>query len=427
MHIRFVQYILVFILFSNVACAQKFSTHFIDETLRIDYLWVGNQSQQDIVVDEISRFPHWAGRQINLSSFPLAGDGEVMMYDNESQKCIYKSTFSSLFHEWLETPEAKDNKQGFEHTLLLPFPKKEVNIQVKLFDVNREVRAEITHKINPTDILIRKKKSSPNPYKYIIKNGDSHQCIDIAILAEGYTAKEQQLFYQDAKKASESIFNHEPFRSLKHHFNVVAVHSISQESGVSIPNQSLWKETAFLSHFDTFYSKRYLTTSRVKAIHNALSGVPYEHIIILANTKQYGGGGIFNSFTLTNTQHPSFAPVVVHEFGHSFAGLADEYFYEDETLDYPLTIEPWEQNVTTLVNFESKWQDLLTPNTPIPTPIDEKENYPVGVYEGARYMTQKMYRPAYNCRMRTNAASDFCPVCQRAIQQLITFYTQEKP
>ena len=71
-----------------------------------------------------------------------------------------------------------------------------------------------------------------------------------------------------------------------------------------------WKHTAFGSHFDTFYSDRYLTTSRVKAINDALAGIPYEHIIILANTEQYGGGGIYNAFTLTTAHHPNFRPVV---------------------------------------------------------------------------------------------------------------------
>lgn len=422
---RFLLSFLVLFIFSNVAFSQLFSDYFVDETLRIDYLWIGNKYTQEIAIDEISRYPHWAGRQINLSTFPLAGDGEVTVYSEDLQHCIYKTTFSSLFHEWLETPEAKNHKQGFEHTVLLPYPKEKVKIQVKLFNINKKVIAELTQTFDPTDILIRKKTTASNKYRYIIKNGSSHKCIDIAILAEGYTQNEEALFFQDAKKATESIFSHEPIQSLQQHFNVVAVHSLSKESGVSVPNQKLWKETAFLSHFDTFYSKRYLTTQKVQAIHDALSGIPYEHIIILANTKQYGGGGIFNSFTLTNTQHPAFAPVVVHEFGHSFAGLADEYFYEEETSDYPLDLEPWEQNITTLIDFKSKWKDMLIPDTPIPTPIDKKETYPIGVYEGARYMTQKMYRPAFNCRMRTNAAPDFCPVCQRAITKLISFYTQE--
>ena len=226
----------------------------------------------------------------------------------------------------------------------------------------------------------------------MLQSGNEKECIDVAILAEGYTEKEMDLFYQDAQKACESLFSHEPFRSMKNKFNIVAVASPSIDSGVSVPRENQWKHTAVHSHFDTFYSDRYLTTSRVKAIHNALAGIPYEHIIILANTDVYGGGGIYNSYTLTTAHHPMFKPVVVHEFGHSFGGLADEYFYDDDVMTdtYPLDVEPWEQNISTRVNFALKWEDMLAPNTPVPTPVAQHQNYPVGVYEGGGGRYDKM-------------------------------------
>ena len=244
------------------------------------------------------------------------------------------------------------------------------------------------------------------------------------LLAEGYTEKEMDVFYQDAQRTCESLFSYEPFRSMKSKFNIVAVASPSTDSGVSVPRENLWKETAVHSHFDTFYSDRYLTTSRVKSIHNALAGIPYEHIIILANTDVYGGGGIYNSYTLTTAHHPMFKPVVVHEFGHSFGGLADEYFYDNDVMTdtYPLDVEPWEQNISTRVNFASKWKDMLPSGAPIPTPIAEKKKYPVGVYEGGGYSAKGIYRPAYDCRMKTNEYPEFCPVCQRAIRRMIEFY-----
>ena len=155
-----------------------------------------------------------------------------------------------------------------------------------------------------------------------------------------------------------------------------------------------------------------------------MAGIPYEHIIILANTDVYGGGGIYNSYTQTTAHHPMFKPVVVHEFGHSFGGLADEYFYDDDVMTdtYPLDVEPWEQNISTRVNFASKWKDMLPSGTPILTPIAEKKKYPVGVYEGGGYSAKGIYRPAYDCRMKTNEYPEFCPVCQRAIRRMIEFY-----
>jgi hypothetical protein len=169
----------------------------------------------------------------------------------------------------------------------------------------------------------------------------------------------------------------------------------------------------------------------VHLIHDSLVGIDYEHLIILANTDTYGGGGIYNSYTLTTAHNPQFKPVVVHEFGHSFGALADEYFYEqaDHTENtYDLKYEPWEQNITSLVDFDSKWKDMLDKRTSVPTePTDKrKKEYTVGVYEGGGYMTKGMYRPAVVCRMRDNVATQFCPVCQRAIERIILYNTVEE-
>jgi hypothetical protein len=209
----------------------------------------------------------------------------------------------------------------------------------------------------------------------------------------------------------DALFRHEPFGKYKDAFNIVAVALESEESGVSIPGAGEWKNTALKAHFNTFYMDRYLTTLRLKNMHDKLCGVPYEHIVILANTDTYGGGGIFNSYTLTTAHHPSFEPVVVHEFGHSFAGLADEYYYDDMYVQYyyPHT-EPWEQNITTLKDFDSKWKDMLDAGQ-------------AQLLEGAGYQSKGVWRPAVDCRMHTNKADCFCPVCQRAISRIIEFYT----
>lgn len=406
--------------------AQNFDNYFQDKTLRVDYLFTGEANRQAIYLDELSQLPVWAGRRHNLSELPLEGNGQIIVRDLSSKQCIYKTSFSSLYQEWLSTDEAKETARGFENTFLLPFPKEPVEIEVILYTPRKAVMAHLRHVVRPDDILIHERGISHNaPHRYILKNGSEKECIDIAILAEGYTNKEIETFYQDAERACESLFAHEPFRTLKSKFNVVAVASPSADSGVSVPREKRWKQTTVHSHFDTFYSERYLTTSRVKAIHNALAGVPYEHIIILANTEVYGGGGIYNSYTLTSAHHSMFKPVVVHEFGHSFGGLADEYFYENDVMTdtYPLDVEPWEQNITTRIDFASKWEDMLVTGTPIPTPSAQRNKlFPVGVYEGGGYSAKGIYRPAFNCRMKTNEYPAFCPVCQRAIRRMIEFY-----
>lgn len=419
-----IQFLLVALSMSSHA--QEFKAFFEEKSLRMDYLFTGDATTQEISLDKLSSWEGWAGRKHRLGELPLKGNGQVEVSDEATGQVIYRTSFSSLFSEWLSTDEAQTTRRSFEATFLVPYPKQTVKVKVSLLNARHEVISAMTHRVDPKDILIHTMGQRITPHKYLLKSGTPDRCVDIAICAEGYTADEMELFYKDAQVACDALFDHEPFKSMKNRFNVVAVASPSLDSGVSVPRLGVWKQTAFGSHFSTFYSDRYLTTLKVKSIHDALAGIDYEHIIILANTDEYGGGGIYNSYTLTTAHHPMFRPVVVHEFGHSFGGLADEYFYDNDVMTdtYPLDIEPWEQNITTQVNFDSKWKDMLPKGTPNPTPVVQKEQYPVGVFEGGGYSAKGIYRPAYNCRMRTNENPEFCPVCQRALSRLIEFYTE---
>lgn len=416
---------LLFILLPFTSHSQEFDTYFTNKTLRVDYIFSGNSENQAIAVDQLNELPQWAGRKHNLSKSHLEGNGQIAMYNLQSGECIYKNTFSTLFQEWLTTDEAKTITKSFENVFLLPFPKEKVRVEVSLRNKNGRYNTTLSHIVDPADILIHKKGyKDVIPYSIIHKSKENTRAINVAILAEGYTEEEMGNFRKYAEETVQQILSYEPFNKYKDNFNFYLVESPSKESGLSVPRNGIWKNTAFNSHFDTFYSDRYLTTSHVKDIHDVLAGIPYEHIIILANTDVYGGGGIFNSYTLTTTGHKNFKPVVVHEFGHSFAGLADEYFYESDVLDntYDQSIEPWEQNISTSVNFGSKWKDMLLPKTPIPTSLNDSTQYKIGVYEGGGYSAKGIYRPSVDCRMKTNTYNVFCPACQRAIEQLILFY-----
>lgn len=406
---------------------QDFDTYFTNQTLRLDYLFAGSSNSQSVALDQLSQLPQWAGKRHNLSKILRDGNGQINVIDIKTGESIYKESFSSLFQEWQTTPEAEKLMKSFENTFLVPFPKDKVLIELSLRNNMGLYDVMIKHKVDPKDILIRKKGfSNVTPYT-VIHQGDSiNKCVNVAILAEGYTAEQMVLFRTHAKTACEAIFSHAPFDKLKNKINIFAVETVSKDTGVSVPHKQVWKTTAFGSHFDTFYSERYLTTTHVKDIHDAVAGIPYGHIIILANTDVYGGGGIFNAYTLTTTGHPSFKPVVVHEFGHSFAGLADEYYYDKDVLDntYTLDVEPWEANITTLIDFGAKWKNMLAPQTPVPTSIDLAKKYKIGVFEGAGYKAKGIYRGAIDCRMKTNTATDFCPVCQRAIEEIIKFDTE---
>ena len=407
----------------------QFDQWFENRTLRMDYVLSGDSVEQRISLDELYSLPYWAGRRNNLDSLHLEGNGQILMHDAASGQLIYCLSFSTLFQEWQHTEEAQRSYKSFECTHLLPFPRKKVNVTVRLQNSRREVTCERSFPIDPEDIQIRRLDKVPaQPHKYIVKSGTAEKCIDIAILAEGYQESEMDSFYADAQKMSDHLFAHEPFKSMKRCFNVVAVASPSIDTGVSTPRNKDWRRTALGAQFDTFYSDRYLTTLRMKRVQDMLSGIPYEHIVILVNTDTYGGGGIYNQYMIAAMHHPSSLPVCVHEFGHSFAGLADEYAYGDEvTPYYHRDVEPWEKNITTLVHFEQKWKDMVPAGTPIPTPENKNvktETERIGVFEGAGYLKKGVYRPVQDCRMRVNNVPAFCPVCQRALKDLVNYYVK---
>lgn len=424
------------------AHAQNFDDWFEDKTLRLDYIVAGDSVNQSIYFEQAYTNPTWAGRKTRLAEKFLNGNGQVTVYEHGTNHVIYINTFSTLFQEWQLTQEAKHLQKSFESSFLVPFPKKPVDVSITLTDTHQKVTAQLRHTIDPADILIRPLGENGIPCQYILKSGSSADCIDLAIVAEGYRKDQMDKFYKDAQRAADAIFEREPFASLKSQFNVVAVAAPSQDAGPSIPHDGKWKNTFANSHYDTFYSARYLTTSKIHRIYDALSNVPFEQIIVLINSETYGGGGIYNQVTLSTTDHPTFKKVLVHEFGHGYAGLGDEYSTDEYDPMYPSDTEPWEPNLTTLVDFKSKWEDMMPKGVKVPTSPADLPNHKgvltpkmqkqlndavkkIGVYEGAGNQSKGCYRPAQVCRMRINEVDDFCPVCQRAIKRITDFYTNK--
>ena len=397
---------------SLYAFSQRFEDYFEDRTLRLDYTFAGCEVIHQIFVDELVSLPRWYGRRERLAELPLRGNGQITVCSKKDSTVIYRHAFSTLFQEWLATDEAKHTQKSFENVFLVPFPKDSVEIKVELFDNHNEVVNSLTHTVDPKDILIRKAgERNVTPYDVLHKPSDSSRCIRIAFVAEGYTADEMDHYLSDCQKAIASLFNHEPFKSMQDRFQIIAVKSPSVDSGTSEPSKGIWKNTVLGSHFDTFYSDRYLTTLHLKRLHDVLAGTPYEHIIILVNTEHYGGGGIYNSYNLSYTGGPQFLPVVVHEFGHSFGGLADEYAYGEDDPIYFDDTEPWEPNITTKATAFIKWENLIKAGK-------------AGLVEGGGYQEKGVWRGCENCRMRTNEEPEFCPVCQQALVKLIDFYTR---
>lgn len=405
----------------------NFGSWFQPKTLRVDYVLAGNADTSFIFLDQLKEEPHWGGPQKNLIDKFNYGDYKFIVYDSATYTPLYSQGFSTLFSEWRSTREAKNTNRSFAQTAVFPYPLKTVFFQ--LFERNK--KNEFVKKfglyINPQSCYISSEVPDSFKTDKIYYNGDPAKKVDIAILADGYTASEMGKFLDDAKRFSENLFATPPFDSYKKSFNIWAVESVSKQTGADIPGAHVWKKTVLNSTFYTLGSDRYLMTYDTRTLHDIASLVPYDQIYILVNSPVYGGGGIYNYYCTSSSGDIESSTVFVHEFGHGFAGLADEYVDDDLSYEnlFSKGVEPWQPNITTLVHFDKKWQKMVTPGIPVPTPENPDYMGKTGAFEGAGYVAKGVYRPTPDCRMRTNTAKGFCPVCQKAIVDMIKFYTGE--
>jgi len=397
-----------------------FNQYFTNETMRIDFIFAGDAESEHIYLDEIKKEPFWGGTKLQLISPLDYGEYKIEVFDYQSNKMIYKTGFSTLFEEWQTTNEAQNIEKGFQQSIKFPYPKNIV--QLKLYSRSWEgtFNEILTLQINPKDYFINPETQS-FPFEKIVDNGTPDNKVDIAFLAEGYTNEEMDKFKKDVQRFVSYLFSQPPYDKEAENFNIWLVKSASEESGTDIPGKDIYKKTVMNSNFYTFDSERYLTTDNFFKVCDIASVVPYDDICIVVNSEKYGGGGIYNHYAIFTADHPSAEKVFIHEFGHSFAGLGDEYYTSSTSYNdfFNLEIEPWQPNLTTLKAFDKKWKYLINEDTPIPTPRNKKYNQTVGAFEGGGYVSEGMYSPFIDCRMKSNAAKGFCPVCQEAIKEMI--------
>ncbi|MDL2255095.1 IgA Peptidase M64 [Parabacteroides sp. OttesenSCG-928-K15] len=412
----------------NATAQIDFDRYFEDKSLRIDFALSGNSEFQAAALQQLREEPVWGGPKNNLIDSFGYGGYYVNVYDKASETLIYSRGFNTLFEEWLTTEQAKTETQSWNNGLQVPYPKAPVTIEITARNRATSLFSTLLRtEVDPTSIYIDRSKLYNHKVTEIQRKGDYHEKIDLVFLAEGYTEAEQDKFAADARRFAASLFETPPFDNHREDFNIWAVHLVSEESGTDISGKGEFRNTALNSGYYTFGIDRYLTTQDMKPVRDAVWHVPCDAIFILVNSDTYGGGGMYNFYALGTSDHIQTSVVFVHEFGHSFAGLADEYYssevaYSDDY--YPLGLEPWEPNITTLVDFDKKWKDLLPATTPIPTPLNDNYRNLPGVFEGGGYQAKGIYRPMDHCMMRDYAP--FCPACSRAIERMIYFLTDKK-
>jgi hypothetical protein len=473
---------------ASAADLSTFEKYFEDATMRVDYYHTGSAAEEVIALDRVVREGMWAGSRVHLADAYDTGGYAVVIYDVASGTRLFSRGFDSYFGEYRTTEAAtKGVRRTYQESALVPFPRKPVRLVVEARGRDQVLRPIFETVIDPAAYTVVRETPTPGATVIpVLTCGDPHRCVDIAVLAEGYTAEEEGKFRRDLGRAVGTLTAVEPFASAKRRFNISGVFAPSAQSGCDEPSRGVWRNTILDASFDALGSERYLLSENNRAIRDLAAQVPSDAILIMVNSPRYGGGGIYNLYCTFTSDNQWTPYVMVHEFGHAFAGLADEYYTSSVAYSdfYPKGVEPASPNVTALLDPANlKWKALVTPGTPIPTPwekagfdemdrayqktreelnariatlmragapaaevdalkeraetlskshADEVDAYlaksawvgKVGAFEGAGYASHGLYRPMLDCIMFTKGRKPFCTVCRDAISRVIDHFDE---
>ena len=405
----------------------QFDRYFAESSLRVDYCLTGNRNETTFSLKELTREPYWSGSTTNLIDTLEFGNYIVKVFEAGNDKLLFSKGYQNLYGEWQTTSEALNLTKTFDESVIVPFPKVPVTLTISYKTWEGELKEGFRITVKPDDYFIRDYDNLNLPvYDAWIGNEDYTKAVDIVILPEGYTEAEMGKFIKDCDFFVKSLFDYAPYDRYRESFNIRGVMVASEESGCTMPGDHVYKNTAMRFSFWTFDSERYCMSTDNRDIRDLAGQVPYDQIYVLVNTEKYGGGGIYNFYCSSAASNGYSSDVIIHEFGHGFAGLADEYYNDETGYDhmYNLALEPWEPNITTLVDFSNKWGDMLNKKTPVPTPRQKQFEHTIGVFEGGGYEPKGMYSPHMDCLMKTFKGHEFCPVCQRAIERMILYYSK---
>jgi hypothetical protein len=441
-------------------------------TMRLDFYHTGNTRQELYSLDRVVVEPlPWPGNPEQPVEEADLGRYRFEVSDPKSNKVLFARGFDSIYGEWVTTAEARTANRTFHESLRFPRSDAPVRVVVRQRDADNRWREAWALTVDPKDRNVDTSETdAPCPLVEIEKNGDPASHVDLLFLGDGYTADEQKKFEADARRVVGRLFAVSPYKDRRKDFNVWGLCPPARKSGVSRPSAGIHRASPLGTSYDTFGLSRYVLTFDNKAVRSVAAFAPYDCLVILVNGRDYGGGGIFRLYS-TLAADSAWAPyLLIHEFGHHFAGLADEYYTAQVSyLPANKRVEPWEPNVTALLDpAKLKWKDMVGEGTPIPTPWQKaeyekqsrenqarreklwKEGRPaaeveafsketqaqeqrllaaerfagkVGAFEGANYAAAGFYRPEANCVMFTQT-EHFCEVCRRALDRMIDFHTR---
>lgn len=470
------------------AAPEGFDRYFEDATLRVDVYHAGDARDELFTLDQLYRQGAWAGSRTHLIDDYAVGRYSARVYDAASGGLIFSQGYDSYFGEYRTSdPAARGIRRTYHETVLMPWPKARVRFTIDGRDRNNQYHQLFSAEIDPTDLAIHRERPAPDVQVIPVRDsGDPHACLDIAVLPEGYTAAELDKVRKDLDRFQQTLLGLEPYKSFAGKISIRGAFRPSAESGCDEPSHGVYRHTALGASFDSLGSERYLLTEENRALRDVAAAVPYDTILIMVNQARYGGGGIYNFYCTFTTDNQWFDYLLLHEFGHAFAGLADEYYTSSTAYNefYPKGVEPAEANITALLDpAHLKWKALATPGIEIPTPwekaafdamdlayqkkrqeINEKiarmkrEGAPaaevqqvvdlseqmskeaaqkvdeflgasrfkgqVGAFQGAGYASEGLYRPMVDCLMFSKGRKPFCAVCEAAVRRVLARYTE---
>jgi IgA Peptidase M64/Peptidase M64 N-terminus len=452
-----------------LAAGDAFDARFTGATLRLDLYHTGSASEESFTADRLRVEGPWPGSRTQLLDRTNLGLYFVEVVDRETQEALYSRGFASIFGEWQTTGEAKRISRTFPEAVRFPEPRRPFQVRLRKRGPDRSFREIWSADFDPAARGVDRSPVAPQRVWTLFENGDPAVKVDLLMLGDGYTEEQLPKFHADAERLAGQLFRWAPFATHKQEFNVRAIDTPAALAGISRPRAGVFRDSPLGASYNSFDSERYVLTSNDRAWRDVAAAAPYDFVMIVVNERKYGGGGIYQLYS-TVAADSGFADYIgVHEFGHHFAALADEYYtspvaYEETAAKQE---EPWEPNVTADPTA-AKWKELLTPGLPLPSSW-QKERFEqaeraiqqerqrlrdagapegelealfrrereqvtallasdghagqVGAFEGADYAAKGLYRPSTDCIMFTRDEVGFCLVCQRAIERVIDLYT----
>lgn len=418
-------FLMMLLCLASYISAQDFEQFFENKTLRIDYKHIGNSQLEKIEVEDYHVGAQWEGTTSHLIEPKRLGGLVFEAFDALSGQLIYSRSHDCLFSEYRTTEKGEKEIGTFEECVRMPLPKMMVKYKFTSYD-RHNIPTELYQGVFDPQSTAYKNITKQNKVKNLHIGGPVNKALDILFIPDGYAKSDKKKMKSDFKKFTSYIMNCSPYKYMNKHVNIRAIEAFSEESGITDPNQNVYKKTLLNCSYNVIEVDRYLMCLEVWKMHEIADDAPYDFIILLCNSPKYGGGGIYNFYCTVNNEDVNSNYVIVHEMGHLIGGLADEYYTSEVSVRdfYPEGVEPVEPNLTTLVDFDAKWKNMLDSDTPVPTPATKEYKDKLGVYEGGGYVAEGVYRPVQECTMHQIKYDHFCPVCLKALEEAILFYSK---